>query len=58
MITETVLLIRIGPSLEILINLVRLSYFYYATHRLKVLGNEKGAGSGGLLQFEDGFRPW
>jgi hypothetical protein len=25
---------------------------------LKVVGNEKGGGSGGWLLFEDGFRPW
>ncbi len=25
---------------------------------LKVVGNEKGGGSGGWLLFKDGFRPW
>jgi hypothetical protein len=27
-------------------------------NNLKVVGNEKGGGSGGWLLFEDAFRPW
>jgi hypothetical protein len=33
-------------------------YGYLFTRNLKVVGNEKGGGSGGWLLFEDAFGPW
>jgi hypothetical protein len=32
--------------------------FISGLYKLKVVGNEKGGGSGGWLLFEDGFKPW
>jgi hypothetical protein len=37
---------------------MRKLYSVSSKYPLKVVGNEKGGGSGGWLLFEDGFRPW